>query len=79
VACAWGCIEAMYYVQAMVWCSDVVSIVEWRVEQGDRWNSHGRVGGEPITSYRPTSSRSLSFVGLSAVILRMAIAADRRT
>ena len=34
--------------------------------------------GEHITSYRPTSSRSRLLVGLRAVVLRLAIAADRR-
>ena len=55
------------------------AIAEWKL---NRLIAGSRVkvwAGEALTSYRPTSSRSRSPVGLRAMVLRVAIAADRRT
>jgi len=39
-----GRIEVPHHVQAMVWCRAGHAIAEWRVEQGDLWDSRELVG-----------------------------------
>lgn len=77
-----GPIEGTNHVQSMVWCSDVELNICWQNGLLSRVISGIRVSlsaGEPITSYRRTSSRLRLAARLRAVVLRLAIAADKRT